>query len=171
MKKILFFLKFEIFLGFKNLLLAAFGLLFLTACAINSPSQSRAVQLSISSPLLKYNDIAFIKQSGKNFTLELYSSGVPVESIKSKGGQICMKMLCVDALEFNRRFFGAEYYADLLFDVLFKKALFNAQNLSQDDEGFYQNISKFSIRYKFNKDKTSFFAEKNRTKIVIKELK
>lgn len=145
-------------------------LFFITGCSINSLPQGnqRAVKATIISPIIKLSDAGFIHRYKHFIMLQIYSSGVALASIKT-GKNICINGVCYSKDAFNEKFFKNKYYDDLLDDILDAREIFGGINLTKNECGFYQDISKFSIRYLVCNDEVEF--RNKTTKIIIKELK
>lgn len=138
----------------------------LTSCASkNLKSNSASLQVLIKSPLLRINDAAFI-HSGKNGILvQIYSLAQPVLKLELKN-KICVNSVCYERLNFNKKFFGYEYYEHLIDEIISFSPIFNAKNKRQNNcGGFSQNIQ--NISYEICANKATFNAEN--VKIVLKK--
>ena len=138
----------------------------LTSCASkNLKSNSASLQILIKSPLLRINDAAFI-HSGKNGVLvQIYSLAQPVLKLELKN-KICVNSVCYERLNFNKKFFGYEYYERLIDEIISFSPIFNAKNKRENNcGGFSQNIQ--NISYEICANKATFNAEN--VKIVLKK--
>lgn len=164
---------------------------FLSACANslnqqNAPlaqkTSTKAVKVTIISPALRLNGAGFIRQNQSKTTLEIYLASNPLASIKiinqankstkqqNQNSKICINAVCYAPLEFNRKFFMQNGYEDLLKDILNARYIYFGENLIENKCGFYQNISKLSLRYEVCDTNVNYTDAKNNIKIKIKEL-
>ncbi|BCX78851.1 hypothetical protein [Campylobacter sp. 19-13652] len=151
------------------LLLGAFAFL-LASCTISpAPNESlRPIKATIVSPLLRLSDAGFVHSYKRFSVLQIYSSGVAIAQLKT-GKNICINGACYTPSAFNEKFFKNAYYDGLLDDILNARQIFNGINLTKNECGFYQDVSKFSIRYLVCNDTVEF--KDKTTKIIIKELR
>lgn len=118
---------------------------------------------------IKINSTGFIKNSGKITNLQVYENGINILDLKV-GERICLNFGCKEQINFNKEFFKNSHYKGFLNEILNSKPIYNKQNLEKTDCGFNQNIKKLSIKYEICQNKIKFVDEKNRIKIIIKEL-
>ena len=129
-------------------------------CANTPPTASKTVQVTILSPMMKINDVGFLHVYKKGLNLQIYSSGLNTANIKISG-QICVNRGCFAPSEFNKKFFLAEHYDEIL----------SGAGLSKTACGFEQNISANLIKYEVCGGDAKFSDAKNRVKVILKELK
>lgn len=153
----------------KILLFVTISLL-ISACSSIRPQISKPLKVTIISSMLKINDLGFLHRYKNYSELQVYASANPILKLKT-GKKICVNSACYSAREFNSKFFGDEYYDDFLNDILLAKPIFDGLEIVKNECGFYQNISKFSLRYSVCDDKITFFDDGKNIKIAIKEIK
>lgn len=140
-----------------------------TACSITqTPIKSQPVSILIKSKKLKINDAGFIHTYANSQNIQIYNSGQNILDLKIKEN-ICINGACELPLKFNKMFFGSEYYANLLGDIIKFEPIFNGKYIVKTDCGFVQNISKFGIEYEICNGRLSFSDPKTKIKLSIME--
>lgn len=122
----------------------------------------------IVSPMIKIDDVAFLKKENNTLNLELYKLGQAFFEIKIKD-KICINFVCYDKKVFNQKFFKNEYYEDILSDILNAKTLWQGRNLQKTNCGFKQDIKakNYEIFYQVCDNKVSFFDNISGIKIIL----
>ena len=146
-------------------------LLLLSACSIKTYEQTQSKLLIIKSPLLKFADLAYIRNSDDAIELELFVAGKAVKTI-SINHLICVDEGCMSKAAFNERYLNAAYPSDILQNILLAKPIYKAQNKVQTEDGFIQKIqtNDVDIKYKVT-SKETFFKDKHKHIIIkIKEI-
>jgi hypothetical protein len=145
-------------------------MLFLSACSIKTYEQTQAKILIIKSPLIKFADLAYIRHSGSAIELELFVAGKAIKTI-AINHLICVDEGCMSKAAFNEEYLSGAYPSDILQNILLHKAIYNAKNRIQTDNGFSQEIQTqdVDIYYKVTDSKTYFKDKKNRIMIKIKD--
>ncbi|MBM0636820.1 hypothetical protein LNU06_01390 [Campylobacter sp. VicNov18] len=139
------------------------------ACSVkNQNFSTQSVKTLIVSPMIKINDVGFLKKENNALNLELYKLGQAFFEIKIKD-KICINFVCYDKKVFNQKFFKNEYYEDILSDILNANALWQGRNLQKINCGFKQNIKakNYEIFYQVCDDKVSFFDKISGIKILL----
>lgn len=142
----------------------------LTSCATKNQSlkqnTSTSLQVLIKSPLLRINDAAFIHSDKNGILIQIYNLAQPILKLELKN-KICVNSVCYERSNFNKKFFGYEYYERLIDEIISFSPIFNAKNKHQNNcGGFNQNIQ--NISYEICADKATFNTEN--VKIVLKKL-
>ena len=137
------------------------------ACSITqTPIKSQSVAILIKTSNFKFNDVGFIHKYPNSTNLQIYNSGQNILDLKIKEN-ICINGACEPPLKFNKMFFGQEYYANLLGDIIKFEPIFDGVNLNKTNCGFVQNISKFGIKYEVCDNALSFADSKTKIKLSI----
>lgn len=154
----------------KKYLFLAFLFIF-SACAERQAAlstESKSVNLLISSPKNKLNETGFLHKKGNDYKFQLYSSGNSLASI-TFGKNICFKDLgCKDELKFQEEFLGKTYTRKFFSSILEAKPLYNGKNLVKKGKCFSQNVEGSS--YEVCKGEAKFIDKKANIKIIVKNL-
>lgn len=117
------------------------GFFFYTGCSVREPvHQSLPYLISIKTPQMAFSDTGFINESTTQSQLQIFNAGTLVLNIEI-GQNICIDGTCLSKEDFNKRFFGAVHYADLLENIIHQKALFEGIGYTKTSEGFSQQIN------------------------------
>ncbi len=153
-------------------LAALLPLLLFFGCAGKEPIlSSKTSHITIILKDLKYSDMGFLKQSKNALTLELYEFGNPVFRLEINKETICVDGNCLSKKTFVERYLGEHYYPQILEEILSKKPIFDAKNLTTTDTGFEQRIlekSKYDIIYKIEGENIYFVDKKSGVKVAVK---
>ncbi|SFV59476.1 Putative lipoprotein [hydrothermal vent metagenome] len=152
----------------KNLFIVFCTLLFLAGCSIKH-------QINFSAPYLiviKTKDIAmadsgFVKKADGYKSIEIFTLGKLTLHVEI-GNDACINGYCTDRIDFNRRFFGYQYYANLLDDILDRSYIYAGVGKIETQDGFLQKIKtkNYDIIYRVT-DKTTYFKDR-KNHILIK---
>jgi len=151
-------------------LLLTFILLF-TSCSVTNYEHTQTKIIIIKSPLIKFADVGYIRNSDDEVSLELFSAGVRVEEI-TINHLICVSDGCMSKGGFNKEYLHNEYPDDTLQDILLARPIFDGKALIKTEDGFEQKIKSenIDITYRVNKRRTFFKDKRNRIILNIKEL-
>ena len=151
-------------------LLLTFILLF-TSCSVTNYEHTQTKIIIIKSPLIKFADVGYIRNSDDEVSLELFSAGVRVEEI-TINHLICVSDGCMSKGGFNKEYLHNEYPDDTLQDILLARPIFDGKALIKTEDGFEQKIKTkhIDITYRVNKRRTFFKDKRNRIILNIKEL-
>ena len=144
--------------------------LFLSACSIKHYEQTQAKIFVIKSPLLRFADLAYIRNSEKAVQVELFVAGKSIKKI-AINHLVCVDEGCISKSAFNARYLNANYPSDILQNILLAKAIYNGENRVQTDNGFVQKIQTkdVNIDYTVTDKVTRFKDRKNNILIKIKD--
>jgi len=95
--------------------------------------------ITLKTPEMAFSDAGFLNQANNYTQLQIFSAGTAILNLEMQE-RICLDGVCLDALDFNKRFFGTEHYATLLHDIVHKKPLYEGRGYTKTDTGFSQNI-------------------------------
>ena len=160
---------------FKVILVSFVFAIFITGCALKQGADnikaqeqsSKSLQIFIKSPLIRINDAGFVHANKKGILVQVYSLAHPILQL-ALAQKICVNKACRARADFNKRFFGREYYNSLLDDIVLSKPIFNAKNLKANDcGGFSQKIEQISYEVCANK---STFSLANSVKISLTKI-
>lgn len=158
----------------KNIILVLFSLSFmLHGCLQTSPTIEQSAKIIWKSSSLRYADMGFISDDGKNLKIEIYGVGTPLMRLHLSSQKVCMSQFeCATPKQFNTQEL-CEYYPDSLLENIFRaKPIYNNENLLKNSNGFTQNIKKinqYEIEYEVSTTHTIFRDKMN--KILIKVIK
>lgn len=133
--------------------------------------QTQSKILIIKSPLLKFADLAYIRNSQDALELELFVAGKAVKRI-AINHLICVDEGCMSKAAFNEQYLSAVYPSDILQNILLAKPIYNALNRVQTKDGFIQEIQtqEVDISYKVTSKETFFKDKRKHIIIKIKEI-
>lgn len=137
--------------------------LFFSACSVKNYEHTQTKIITIKSPKIKFSDIGYIRNSGKQVELELFMAGYAVEKI-SVNYFVCVSDGCMSKWNFNDAYLNYAYPTDTLQNILLGKPIYDGQNKVQTEDGFEQNIedAHVQISYKVSSHATLFKDKKNR---------
>jgi len=143
-----------------------------SGCSFKNYASSEANLITIKTANLKFSDIGYFRSDDESVQVELYSSGVAVEKFEINH-IVCTKEGCLSKNAFNEDYLNENYPDDLLKNVLRKKPIYDAKNITKNEDGFKQTIvtDKVSICYKVEGDSVRFKDSKNRILIKYKKMK
>lgn len=134
----------------------------------SAPTQTKSLNLLISSPKTKLNETGFLHKSGNDINFQLYSSGNSIASI-TFGRNICFKDVgCKDELKFQNEFLGKIYSRRLFTNILEAKPIYNGQNIVKKGSCFSQDIE--DISYEVCDNQAKFVDKKANVKIIARNL-
>ena len=132
---------------------------FYAGCSIQEPiKQSTAYLISIKTPQMAFSDTGFINEADTYTNLQIFNAGTLVLKIEIVDDTICLDGTCLAKEDFNKRFFGATYYADLMENIVHQKPLFEGRDYLKTTDGFSQQIRLpyASIDYRVEKGSVYF---------------
>jgi len=136
--------------------------LFFYGCSIKNYEITKTKVIVIKSPKLKFADVGYIRSSGKNIEVELFTAGRAVEKI-TINHLICTSKGCMSKGGFNKDYLNDSYPNDILQNIILGKKIYSGKNFLKIQSGFCQHIKNrhVDITYKVNphaiyfKDKTN----------------
>ena len=154
-----------------KLILVTFILLF-SACSITNYTYSSPKIITIKSPQIKFSDLGFIRNTDDAIEVELFFAGKVAEQI-SINHLICIRDGCMSKSGFNKEYLHKSYPDDILQNIFLGKAIYNAKNRVQTDDGFEQTIKNknVNIAYKVSSQEIYFKDSKNKIIFKIKDTK
>ena len=124
---------------------------FLSACVPKNYVTQNSALIIFKTPTFKYADMGFIYENEEEIKVEIYSSGQPLMSLEISESSICMSLLeCMSKNTFNQEVLSSMYPEELLENIFRGKALFSAEGLKRNRNGFTQKIikeGKYNIDY------------------------
>ncbi|MEA2099128.1 MAG: hypothetical protein U9P72_03265 [Campylobacterota bacterium] len=151
--------------------LALIFILLFSGCSIKNYEHTQSKIIIIKSPLIKFSDLGYIRNSDDKISLELFMAGVRIQKIDINH-LICADEGCMTKRGFNKDYLNKNYPDDLLQNILLSRPIFDDKNLIKTDDGFEQKIigKNIDIIYKVSPTITYFKDKKNRIIIKIKEI-
>ncbi|MDR1460031.1 MAG: hypothetical protein LBI78_00090 [Campylobacteraceae bacterium] len=148
--------------------------LFFCACGIKQQQTeiSSPVKVTVKSPNIKLSGLGFYKKGGNYVNLQVFAGATATLNYESST-TICINDNCMTRGIFNDRFFMRAHYARLIDDILAGKPIYNSQNLTKTQNGFFQNIVKsgeYDIFYEVKNGNVEFEDFKNRVYVGLKKL-
>lgn len=116
-------------------------------------------------------DTGFLNKGNHYTQLQIFSAGTVLFNLEMQD-TMCLDGKCFDKLDFNKRFFGTEHYAELMQDIVDKKPLYGGRNMVVTPQGFSQEIvlDEAKITYKVEGDDGLFKESKKGILIRLKAL-
>ncbi len=141
--------------------------LFLSACSIKHYEQTETKIFVIKSPLLRFADLAYIRNSENAVQVELFVAGKSIKKI-AINHLVCVDEGCVSKSTFNTKYLNANYPSNILQNILLAKAIYNGKNRVQMQNGFVQKIQTENVNIKYTvTNKVTLFKDR-KNKIIIK---
>ena len=152
-------------------LFLAFTLLF-SACSIKNYEHTQAKLIFIKSPLLKFSDLGYIRNSGSAVELELFVAGTSVKKI-AINHLVCVDEGCMLRSSFNAKYLNANYPDSLLQNILLGREIYEGKGRVKTTDGFIQRVQTedVDIKYRVNSKEIFFKDRKNHILLKIKEIK
>jgi len=153
----------------KYLLITFF--LLLNGCSTKDYAHTQSKIVIIKSPLIKFADLGYIRNTDESVSLELFIAGARIQKIDINH-LICVDEGCMSKGGFNANYLNENYPDNLLQNILLTKPIFDAENLQKIADGFEQKIinKDMEILYKVTSKVTYFKDKKNRILIKIKSI-
>ncbi len=151
-------------------LILVFVLIF-SACSTKDYAQTKTKIVIIKSPLIKFADIGYIRNTDDKVSLELFIAGQRIQKIDINH-LICVDEGCLTKSGFNKDYLNEDYPDEILQNILLARPIFEAKNLIKTDDGFVQKIitENMEIKYRVSSNVTFFKDLKNRIIFKIKEI-
>ena len=118
--------------------------LLLSACSVKNYEHTQTKILILKSPKIKFADVAYLKNSAKHIELELFIAGQAVKKIEINH-LICIDEGCMSKRGFNEEYLSKQYPDDILQNILLGRAIFDAKNRVQTQDGFEQHIKNIHV--------------------------
>lgn len=154
--------------GFKFTILLLFSILFL-GCFSHQPQRSNSVLFSFITPDFRISDAGFIHHYANESQIQIYSSGAVILNLKL-AQNICINSVCYNRQIFNTKYLKSTHYDEIMDDIISKRPIYDSNTLKQTSCGFEQNIINKMIKYEVCDNVIKFIDNKNRVKIIIREL-
>jgi len=144
----------------------------LVGCSLKDYKHTSSKIIIIKSPQIKFSDLGFIRHSDDAIEVELFVAGKVVEQI-SINHLICVSDGCMSKSGFNKEYLNKAYPGDILQNIFLGKAIYDAQNKIETDDGFEQIIKNkdVHITYRVNSEEIYFKDTKNKIIFKIKDTK
>jgi len=154
---------------FRYILIAL--VLVFSACSMKRYEHTQSKIVTIKTKNLKFSDIGYIRNSSDAVELELFEAGNLAFKV-SIDNFICTNDGCMSKSSFNEEYLSEYYPQDILQNIILGKPVFDAKNVSRNDDGFEQNIltQEVDIHYQVDANGIYFKDKKNNILIKIKEL-
>ncbi len=145
-------------------------MLLLSACSTKSYQQTQAKLLILKSPLIKFADLAYIRNNQNDIALELFVAGKAIKTI-TIDHFICVDGACLPKSTFNKEYLNGAYPDDILQNILLSKAIYEGKNRVLTNKGFSQKIQTddVDIYYEVTAKQTYFKDRKKHILIKIKD--
>ncbi|MCH9739756.1 MAG: hypothetical protein K0U38_02795 [Epsilonproteobacteria bacterium] len=159
----------------KKIAILTLTLLLLHGCTgkqlISEKNQESAL-ITIKTPKMKYSDMGFIYKKSDLVKVEIYSMGQPLVSIDINALNICMSLFkCMEKKDFNANVLHSSYPDTLLENIFQGNAIFEKRGITQNSNGFTQNIKKedlYDITYSVISSERIFRDKINKILIKVK---
>jgi len=145
--------------------------LFFIGCSTKNYEHTQSKILIIKSPLIKFADVGYIRNTDNSVSLELFVAGHRIQKIDINH-LVCVDEGCMSKSGFNEEYLHKDYPDDILQNILLSKPIYNSKNLIKTDDGFEQNIRTENslIIYKVKSNSIYFKDKKNKIIIKIKNI-
>lgn len=146
-------------------------LLLFTGCSINNYQHTQSKIIIIKSPLIKFADLGYIRNTNDSIGLELFIAGQRIQNIEINH-LICVDDGCMTKSGFNTDYLNSHYPDDILQNILLSRPIFDSKNKVKIDDGFEQRIvnENVEIIYRITSKVIYFKDKKNRIIIKIKSV-
>ena len=147
-------------------------ILIFSACSTKNYEHTQTKVIIIKSPLIKFADVGYIRNSGDEIALELFTAGQRVQEI-TINHLICVSDGCMSKSGFNKEYLHKEYPDDILQNILLAHPIFEGKAMLKTADGFEQKIKSenINITYRVTSDVTFFKDRKNKIILKIKDIK
>lgn len=117
------------------------SLLFLGGCALKPLIyETSTVHLTLKTPQIRLSDMAFVRHSATTTNIQVFTAGQVVLDLVV-GDSLCLNGTCYDKTAFNRHFFNAPHYPELLEEILLGRPIYDSGGLERNGQGFSQHFS------------------------------
>jgi len=145
----------------------------LSACMPKNYVTQNSALIIFKTPAFKYADMGFIYENEEEIKVEIYSSGQPLMSLEISETSVCMSLLeCMGKNAFNAEVLSSMYPENILENIFRGKAIFSAEGLEKNRNGFTQKIikeGKYNIDYSVLNNEVIFRDTINTILIKIKK--
>jgi hypothetical protein len=153
--------------------LFAAALLLLGGCAPKQYAISEPRLIVLKTPKIKFADTGYIRTSGDEVEVELFSAG------QAAGRITINRLVCVEGegcsskSDFNADYLNPAYPDETMKNVLLGRPIFEGKTLKRTAEGFEQHLSgaSYEIAYRVTGGQIVFRDRKNRILIRIKAIR
>jgi len=150
---------------YTNICAFLFVLIFFNSCSNKYTTKQQTYTLLFKSEKIKFNDIILLRKNKNTLNIDTLSLGKSITNISINNQyDICLKYICYEAKEFNKKFLSSRYEDNFLDSIFRSKSIFNKKNIQKTKNGFIQKIG--SITYKKTRNYVLF--KDKRLRIIIK---
>jgi hypothetical protein len=145
--------------------------LLLSACGTKTYEHTQSKVITIKTPKLRFSDLGYIKHTGEDVRVELFTAGKMVQSIEIYY-LICVNEGCMGKTAFNESYLNANYPKDILENIILGKHIYNRRNFVKTRDGFEQYIknNNVNIKYKVSANEIYFKDRKNAIMFKIRDV-
>ena len=148
-------------------LLATFVVFIFFGCSLKEFNHTESKIIIIKSPMLKFADVGYIRNTDKYVQLELFMAGKSIKKIDINN-MICVDEGCMSKSSFNKEYLNENYPDDFLQNLLLGRPIFNSKNYRKTYDGFVQNIIDRHVNITYRKTNKSLFFKDRKNKIIFK---
>lgn len=138
-------------MNIRIIVLLLIGGFLLIACVPKQYVKQNSALIVFKTPTFRYADMGFIYENKEEIKVEIYESGQPLMSLEILNDKVCMSLLeCMSKESFNKKVLSGMYPEDILENIFRGKAIFNADGLEKNSNGFTQRLrskNKYDIHY------------------------
>ena len=142
-------------------------ILIFSACSTKDYEHTQTKIVIIKSPLIKFADIGYIRNSGKDLSLELFMAGQRIQKIDINH-LICVDEGCMSKSGFNQEYLYKGYPDDILQNILLGYPILDSKNLQKRSSGFEQRITTKDMKIVYKVSSKMIFFKDKQNKIIIK---
>lgn len=147
-------------------------LLLFSACGIKNYETTQTKVIIIKSPLIKFSDLGYIRNSDEVIEMELFIAGKVIQKI-TINHLICVSEGCMSKRGFNEEYLNENYPSNILQNIILAKPIYDGLNKEKTLDGFEQKIKDVhvDIKYRVSNGVTFFKDKTNNIIIKIKDTK
>ena len=149
----------------KYLLLAL--LLLLSACGTKTYEHTKSKVITIKTPKLRFSDLGYIKHTGEDVSVELFTAGKMVQNITIYY-LICVNEGCLSKTAFNEEYLNESYPKDILENIILGKHIYNRRNFIKINDGFEQYIKNDDVNIKYRVTANEIYFKDRKNAIIFK---
>lgn len=142
-------------------------LLVLSSCSKHH-EDTKSIQVLIKNNNIKINDSGFLYTGTFYQTLEVFKLTQKILKLQIDKKQICLNDTCYLKKDFNKYFFGAFYYDELIEDIINLEPIFKKSNIEHKDDCFTQNIQTKTIDISYKVCDNFVYFKDNKYNSIIK---
>ena len=142
-------------------------LFILSGCSTKNYQHTKSKIVIIKSPLIKFSDLGYIRNTDNKVSLELFMAGQRIQKIDINR-LVCVDEGCMSKSGFNTEYLHPDYPENLLQNILLGNPIFDTQNLIKKEDGFEQQIFTQNINILYKVSAHSIYFKDKANKIIIK---